>query len=67
MLIKIDAENYLSTQHIVALSTFVSPDGRVKITIDTVLAASGHGAYVVNTNNEAEACTLVNTLIEALK
>ena len=35
MLVKIDSENYLNTQHIVAVSTFTSPDGNVKITIDT--------------------------------
>ena len=32
MLVKIDSENYLNTQHIVAVSTFTSPDGNVKST-----------------------------------
>ena len=56
----IDSENYLNTQHIVAVSTFTSPDGNVKITIDTVTAASGHGSYVVNQSNEEEASRLLN-------
>ena len=67
MLVKIDSENYLNTHHIVAVSTFTSPDGNVKITIDTVNAASGHGAYVVNKNNEDEASRLVNLLIDSFK
>ena len=67
MLVKIDSENYLNTHHIVALSTFTSPDGNVKITIDTVNAASGHGAYVVNKNNEDEASRLLNLLIDSFK
>ena len=62
MLVKIDSENYLNTHHIVAVSTFTSPDGNVKITIDTVNAASGHCAYVVNKNNEDEASRLLNLL-----
>ena len=67
MLVKIDSENYLNTHHIVAVSTFTSPDGNVKITIDTVNAASGHGAYVVNKNNEDEASRLLNLLIGSFK
>lgn len=67
MLVKIDSENYLNTHHIVAVSTFTSPDGNVKITIDTVTAASGHGSYVVNNSNEEEASRLVNLLIESFK
>lgn len=66
MLVKIDSENYLNTQHIVAVSTFTSPDGNVKITIDTVTAASGHGSYVVNQSNE-EASRLLNLLIDSFK
>ena len=67
MLVKIDSENYLNTHHIVAVSTFTSPDGNVKITIDTVNAASGHGAYAVNKNNEDEASKLLNLLIDSFK
>lgn len=67
MLVKIDSENYLNTHHIVAVSTFTSPDGNVKITIDTVNAASGRGAYVVNKNNEDEASRLLNLLIDSFK
>ena len=66
MLVKIDSENYLNTHHIVAVSTFTSPDGNVKITIDTVNAASGHGSYVVNQSNE-EASRLLNLLIDSFK
>ncbi|ENX41163.1 hypothetical protein [Acinetobacter sp. NIPH 2100] len=67
MLIKIDAENYINTDHIVALSTFTTVDGKVKITIDTVTAASGHGPYVVNISGEEEAVKLINALIASLQ
>jgi hypothetical protein len=46
MFIKIDTENYINTDHIVAFSTFKAVDGNIKITIDTVTAASGHGPYI---------------------
>lgn len=62
MLIKIDSENYLNPAHIVAVSTFTSPDGMVKITIDTVPSASGHGAYQIITVNEVEAAKFIKQL-----
>lgn len=62
MLIKIDSENYINPAHIVAVSTFTSPDGMVKITIDTVPPASGHGSYQVITINEEEAARFIKQL-----
>lgn len=67
MLVKIDSENYINTNHIVAVSVFSSNDGNVKITIDTLTAASGHGPYVVNATDIEDAKSLINQLIEAVK
>ncbi|EEH69610.1 hypothetical protein HMPREF0023_0851 [Acinetobacter sp. ATCC 27244] len=55
MFIKIDLENYINTAHIVAFSTFNAVDGKVKITIDTVIASSGHGQYTVYKNSIEDA------------
>ncbi|CAM4128463.1 hypothetical protein F901_03023 [Acinetobacter dispersus] len=67
MLVKIHSENYINTNHIVAVSAFSSNDGNVKITIDTLTAASGHGPYVVNVTDLEEAKRLINQLIETVK
>ena len=67
MLIKIDAENYINTDHIVAISTFTTVEGKVKITIDTVTVASGHGPYVVNKASEEEALKLLSTLVGSIQ
>lgn len=67
MLVKIDSENYINTNHIVAVSAFSSNDGNVKITIDTLTAASGHGPYVVNATDIEDAKRLINQLIETVK
>ncbi|MBJ9956114.1 hypothetical protein LF296_11575 [Acinetobacter vivianii] len=64
MLIKIDSENFINPAHIVAISTFTSPDGRVKITIDTVPSASSHGPYHVITINEEEAARFIKEMTE---
>ncbi len=67
MFIKIDTENYINTDHIVAFSTFKAVDGNIKITIDTVTAASGHGPYIVHKGSMEDATILINILIEAIK
>lgn len=64
MFLKIDSENFINPAHIVTISTFTSPDGKVKITIDTVPAASGHGPYQVIKNNEEEATRFIKALAE---
>lgn len=64
MLVKIDSENYINPAHIVAVSTFTSPDGMVKITIDTVPSASGHGTYQVITVSEVEASNFIKQLTD---
>ncbi|QHH95452.1 hypothetical protein FPL18_17250 [Acinetobacter gyllenbergii] len=67
MLVQIDSENYINTEHIVALTTLTSIDGNVKITIDTVTSASGHGPYVFNRSNDEDAKRLIKILVESLK
>ena len=52
---------------IVAFSTFTAVDGKVKITIDTVISSSGHGQYTVHKNSIEEATILINTLVDSIK
>ncbi|MCH7389048.1 DUF2271 domain-containing protein [Acinetobacter dispersus] len=67
MFIKIDAENYINTDHIVAISTFTTLSGKVKISIDTVTVSSGHGPYVVNKSSEDEAIKLLHALVGSIQ
>lgn len=65
MLLKIDSENFINPAHIVAVSTFTSSDGTVKITIDTVPSASGHGLYQLTRINEEEAAQFIKLISES--